>query len=273
MAGDWLKVEAATPDKPEVFAITALMGWDDPDLTVGKLFRLWRWFDQHTLSGNADNVTSALLDRIVGVPGFCSAVEKVGWLVVTDRGVELPQFDRHNGKTAKTRALTAKRVAKHKDTMPKSNDEGNGAIVTSPLPREEKRREDISTDRSSQTPPLAAVDSMVVLEGTFEGNTGVASPNPVAPFAIALTRAGFQVTTLNPELIEFQREGGSIEHLEQLATQDQFVGKPATYLLKAARRELTERPSEIRLSLRQPPASNTEQGLIGLERLKKRPRT
>ena len=34
MAGDWLKMECSTPDKPEVLAITAHMGWDDPDLTV-----------------------------------------------------------------------------------------------------------------------------------------------------------------------------------------------------------------------------------------------
>ena len=70
MAGPWLKMECATPEKPEVLAITAAMGWDDPDLTVGKLFRLWRWFDQHTTDGNAVRVTSALLDRVLGVAGF-----------------------------------------------------------------------------------------------------------------------------------------------------------------------------------------------------------
>jgi len=111
MAGEWLKMEACTPEKSEVLAITAKMGWDDTDLTVGKLFRIWRWFDQQTTNGNACGVTTVLLDRIVGVSGFCSAMQSVGWLTITEEGITLPNFDRHNGNTAKNRAQTARRVA------------------------------------------------------------------------------------------------------------------------------------------------------------------
>lgn len=135
MAGEWLKMECATPDKPEVLALTVKMGWDDPDLTVGKLFRLWRWFDQQTTDGNARGVTPALLDRQVGVTGFIEAVASVGWLHVDDGGVALVKFDRHNGATAKSRAQTAKRVANHKSNAGSVSDSGAGA-----LPREEKRR-------------------------------------------------------------------------------------------------------------------------------------
>ena len=137
MAGEWLKFEANTPEKPEVLAITIAMGWDDPDLTVGKLMRVWRWFDQQTVNGNAPSVTAALLDRLLGVSGLCQAMADVGWLVIDEHGLTLPNFDRHNGKTAKDRALTAKRVATHK-----SNGKGNAAIVSDALPREEKRREE-----------------------------------------------------------------------------------------------------------------------------------
>lgn len=144
MAGDWLKIESSTPEKEEVLAITSLLGWDDPDMAVGKLFRLWRWFDQHTIDGNATRVTSALLDRIIGVKGFCEAVNSVGWLEINEGGVALPKFDRHNGNTAKNRALTAKRVASHKANA-KSNGEFNYASVTKALPREEKRRVNTTT--------------------------------------------------------------------------------------------------------------------------------
>lgn len=150
MAGDWLKFEVNTPEKPEVLAITIEMGWDDPDLTVGKLLRVWRWFDQHTEEGNAENVTPALLDRIVGVTGFCQAMANVGWLAIDGGGISLPNFDRHNGKTAKNRSLTAKRVANHKSNA-KANAQGNGASVTRALPREEKNREDI--DKNPPNPP------------------------------------------------------------------------------------------------------------------------
>ena len=140
MAGDWMKVEKVTPDKPEIDGMAAVLGID-PDAVFGKCFRIWRWFDDHTLDGNAPSVTKALLDRRVGVTGFADAMESAGWLVATNGGVSLPHFDRHNGETSKGRALTAKRVAAHKA---KCNAISNGA-VTQPLtvdalPREEKRR-------------------------------------------------------------------------------------------------------------------------------------
>lgn len=143
MAGDWIKLEVSTPEKSEVLAITASMGWDDADLTVGKLFRMWRWFDQHTIDGNAVRVTPALLDRIVGVSGFCDAVQQVGWLLITEDGVMLPKFDRHNGSSAKARAQTSKRVAKHKANA-QGNGQSNADSVSDALPREEKKREEIS---------------------------------------------------------------------------------------------------------------------------------
>lgn len=170
----WMKMEASTPNKPEVLAITVRLGWDDPDLTVGKLFRVWNWFDQHTVDGVAQGVVPALLDRLVGVSGFMEAMQEVGWLVIDKERLRLPNFDRHNGSTAKKRALTAKRVASFKarkqgdELWPKALplvekggqvflpleglEDANGTdgvynnemySVSDVLPREEKNREDI----------------------------------------------------------------------------------------------------------------------------------
>lgn len=156
MAGDWLKFEASTPEKREVFGIAVAMGWPDPDLVVGKLLKIWRWFDQQTIDGNAPSVTLALLDNVCGVTGFAKAMCDVGWLIESGDGVSLPNFDWHNGKTAKSRCLTAKRVASHKSNA-KGNAETNAVSVTEALPREEKRREELTTikpraERASRLP-------------------------------------------------------------------------------------------------------------------------
>jgi hypothetical protein len=151
MAG-WLKFEDNLPEKPETLAITAAMGWDDPDLAVGKLMRLFRWFDQQTVDGNARGVTPALLDRIIGVSGFVQAVANAGWLVITNTGLSLHNFDRHNGATAKSRAQTAKRVANHRADAP-SNANSNASTVTPALAREEKKRE----EKEKETSPAAQV--------------------------------------------------------------------------------------------------------------------
>jgi len=149
MAGDWIKFESATPDKPEVWAIAAALSID-PDAVVGKLLRVWGWFDQQTENGNAPSVSKMLLDRLVGVSGFCKSVIDAGWMSDDSEKISLPHFDRHNGKTAKNRATTAKRVASFKANNVKSNALGNALVTPIPLPKEEKRREDIIKDSMSE---------------------------------------------------------------------------------------------------------------------------
>lgn len=226
MAGDWLKFEVNTPEKPEVLAITIEMGWDDPDLTVGKLLRVWRWFDQHTQEGNAASVTPALLDRIVGVTGFCQAMANVGWLTINEDGIGLPNFDRHNGTTAKRRVLTAKRVAKHKGNA-KANDEGNADSVTEALPREEKNREDI--DKNPPNPPA--------------GGEGLLAPSPkrerkpriqLKTFIEICRAAGEKPISEYKPLLEYVEATGLPMDFVQLAWEvfkDEYMGDGA----KAAR--------------------------------------
>lgn len=135
MAGDWIKFELCTLDKPEVCQIAEWAGID-PDAVVGKLMRVWGWFDQQTENGNAPSVTKKLLDRLVGVNDFCDYMKLVDWMVEGEGAISLPHFDRHNGKTAKNRALTARRVASHKS----GNAKGNAASVKSALAKEEKEK-------------------------------------------------------------------------------------------------------------------------------------
>jgi hypothetical protein len=137
MAGDWIKMEMELSDKPEVHYIANALTLD-PDAVVGKLFRVWSWFNKHTVDGNAHGVTFLLVDRICGVTGFGEAMSFAGWLEQRDKVLHMPNFEYHTSESAKKRALTAKRVANHKA---KSNAEGNAASVTSALPREEKRRD------------------------------------------------------------------------------------------------------------------------------------
>ena len=129
MAGDWITVEGTTPDKPEVYRMAALLSIP-PEQVVGHLVRIWVWADQQSLDGNAISVTETTLDHIAHVTGFSKAMREVGWLNGSNGSMSLPNFDRHNGKTAKSRALTRKRVQRFR----------NEASVTLPLP--EKRREE-----------------------------------------------------------------------------------------------------------------------------------
>ncbi len=144
MAGDWIKIETTTPDKPEVWGIAEITKLT-PDEVLGKLIRLWIYADQQTSDGNAPGVTLALLDCVASCEGFAAAVVSVGWLKpwnVSDTDGEewyfFPHFERHSGQTAKDRALTQKRVTAHRAKK------GNGAGVTGPLPEKRRVREGVN---------------------------------------------------------------------------------------------------------------------------------
>lgn len=137
MAGEWMKIELALPDKPEVHYIAGVLSID-PDAVVGKLIRVWSWFDKHTEDGNALGVTISLLDRLTNVTGFGEAMMLAGWIEQHDKTLHMPKFDSHTSESSKKRALTAKRVAKIR----------NANVTPAALPREEKRREDKNTSAS-----------------------------------------------------------------------------------------------------------------------------
>jgi hypothetical protein len=129
MAGDWMKIELDLPDKPEVHYIAGAVNLT-PACVVGHLIKVWAWFDKHTSDGNAHGVTFALVDRLTGVTGLGECMCLAGWLEQHDKVLHMPKFDRHTSKSAKKRALTAKR----------QNTFRNDVVTHAALPREEKRR-------------------------------------------------------------------------------------------------------------------------------------
>lgn len=133
MAGDWIKMRTDLQDDPEVLRLSSMLKLDR-FAVVGRLATLWAWADKHTTDGTSP-VTPLLLDDVVSFAGFSDALVVVGWLDVTDKGIKFPKFSRHNGKSAKKRALTARRVATHKKRK------GNAVVTLTALPREEKRRD------------------------------------------------------------------------------------------------------------------------------------
>lgn len=147
MAGEWIKVELATPDKPEVLRMARIVGVDK-DLIFGKLIRLWSWIDKNSVDGVVDGVVDTDIDSICYLKGFCSALVAVGWIVVDfdNERVIIPKFDRHNGESAKKRALKNEAQAKWRsnkssnvDTYKSTSESTHSS--TSESTREEKRRD------------------------------------------------------------------------------------------------------------------------------------
>ncbi len=137
-------------EDPAVISIAGKIGLDE-FAVVGRLQYLWAWFDAQSRDGHAIGVTEAWVNRKVQCDGFAQAMVSAGWLIVHADGLEVPNFDRHNGDTAKTRALGTKRKQKER-----SKDESHASVSDESREtsrserdksetREEKRREEEKT--------------------------------------------------------------------------------------------------------------------------------
>lgn len=173
MAGDWIKIRIDLTDDPNVFIMSDILSLDCPTV-VGHLVMFWSWMDRHTANGQSLRLTESVIDKRVGVPGFASALRNVGWLEGDDMSLSIPKFDRHNGGSAKARALEAeaKRLRRLEKTGAGSTHEVAHASTSQPpaIPgagpeknvrqvsdkmraksrtREEKRREDIKDNTNT----------------------------------------------------------------------------------------------------------------------------
>jgi DNA replication protein DnaT len=109
----WIKIDVNTPDKPEIRAAARLCDISIPEAFLA-FFKLWAYFDQHTATGFIPALNLADLDDLSGVKGFGRAMQHVGWLDEDTRGIAVSNWDRHNGESAKKRALALQRVQKHR---------------------------------------------------------------------------------------------------------------------------------------------------------------
>jgi len=145
----WIKVEIGLADKPEIVRIASALKADE-DTIVGKLIRLWGWANMHSEDGSV-LMPPEWIDRFLGIPGFYQAMIAVGWLSVSGDSFTFPNFDRHNGYSAKRRALDATRKQRVRNVSASEADKTRT--------REEKRRTERSVGSVSVAGPNALAAS------------------------------------------------------------------------------------------------------------------
>ena len=139
----WIKIQHGIHSKPEVFSISRRLGISANE-TVGLLVKFWCWCDENSVDGDVDHLQSTDVDQIVGFSEFGNALLSVKWITFDGRksGFKVANFDRHNGETAKTRALKNAAQARWRKG---SSGDVDGKRSTNASTREEKRREEKSS--------------------------------------------------------------------------------------------------------------------------------
>ena len=143
MSGDWIKMRTDLLTDPRVVRISSALKADRLR-TVGGLHAVWSLFDTHSADGTLEGYSYDVIDDLIGWPGFCEALEKVGWVITTGESVVLPRFEEHNGRTAKRRAMENDRKKRGRvsaDDADESSASGADIDADKKRAREEKRRE------------------------------------------------------------------------------------------------------------------------------------
>lgn len=178
MAGDWIKWSKGLASRREVVILAAALRRDRHEI-AGRLMVVWEWLDDNVADSEIDELSLDVslfigdkpfdfIDALVGLPGFADALASDGvrWLSARSGGrLTFPHFGRHNGTTAKTRALESRKKQKQRATkkdkspdMSRNERDNNGTRG-----EESKRREELR-EFSHPPPPASERDDSPIVK-------------------------------------------------------------------------------------------------------------
>ena len=115
MAGEWIPIDIALDQKPEVLELCDITG-EVVDVVVYRLYKMWGWASLNTADGTARATPDRLARVCGGDAAFWLAVQAVGWLAFDPEAgtATIPGFDRRFSSGAKARASNSERASRYR---------------------------------------------------------------------------------------------------------------------------------------------------------------
>lgn len=131
-------------------------------LVCGALARLWVLADTHIGSDNVLPLGCDELNDILGISGLCELLPEDWLVVIDDEHVQLPEFHEHNGTEARKKAVTQKRVARHRDRLKPNSVTHRNAQA---LPDQDQDQDQTKTIQKDDAPVIVVFDHWRVVHG------------------------------------------------------------------------------------------------------------
>src|SRR5688572_682367 len=161
-------------------------------VTVGALLRYWGYVNEHIEEdGTIRGLWPDDVDQIAGVPGFCDALDAVGWIEIDELTgcVTVPNFNKYNVYGANRGMTSAERQKAYRDRQ-KSNVTRYVTPRNESNAREEKRREEKNREEKEIKPKgVAALPDWLPVEAWqtwLEVRTKNRAPNTTRALNLAL---------------------------------------------------------------------------------------
>jgi len=239
MGSNWIKWVKGLTRRAEVVRMasgqTSALIADRRRIAVACM-EFWEWADDETLDGAITGCTPEFIDDLVSLPGFYRAMVGVDWITETPQGIVIKNFARHNGESAKRRAMesdrkrTGRMSATDADKCPQD-------VRTKSGP--EKRREEKKLAAAAETavlPAAAAISPQV----NKEALSTLASFGIGRPALTELAAGGLSLETIT-KICERCRDAGKGVGLMVWELQAAIDAQKATKPLADANRAIIER--------------------------------
>lgn len=154
MSENWIKMRNNLQSHPKVVRMSSALKADRLRI-IGGLHAVWCLFDEHSTDGTLSGYDADSIDSLIGFEGFSRALSAVKWLEIHADFVALPEFDEHNGQSAKRRAMETKRkrAERLQDVRTVSASHADKKRTREEEIREEKKEErDIALRAAKQCP-------------------------------------------------------------------------------------------------------------------------
>jgi DNA-binding transcriptional regulator YiaG len=180
MAGDWIKWAKGLARKPEVVQIAIRLGLSR-HAVAGLLMEVWEWADENVvlnLSGSEpddcpgcvpfEGTPEQLISALTGVTGLADAMTAAGWLRCRSGSLVFPNFNRHNGNTAKSRALDSSRKQRNDlglSLLPPAallDDHARLTALCQSLAERCAGQNELLSQRAESTPPWGKTDGKAI---------------------------------------------------------------------------------------------------------------
>lgn len=151
MAGEWLPIDIALDQKPEVQELIDITG-EPVEVVCYRLWKLWGWASLNSEDGTVRTTPARLGRTCGGDERFWQAVETVGWIRFAEAGTaEIPGWGRRFSQSAKARALHLERAGRARQACAESAPKRTKSARAECAPAQQKRTR--GEERTSSPPP------------------------------------------------------------------------------------------------------------------------
>lgn len=108
MAGHWIPWEFGLEKKREVIVIARKLGVSRRE-AAAMCMEVWVWASDQSIDGLIQGIDAACVSDAVGIEGIGQAMasDECRWIVESDNCIQFPNWQRFNGRSAKSRLLKA----------------------------------------------------------------------------------------------------------------------------------------------------------------------